>query len=162
MKKFIAAAVSAALSMGAVPAANVCAVTVDMSGISDYAVVTAATSGTCGASAEWNYADGKLTITGSGDMKNWEMSEKTPWARYKEEITAVEIDPKITKIGNCAFANIPNLSAIKIPDNVTEIGRGAFDTCPKLVSIDVPASCVKIGYGAFRNCRICSDNLGAC
>ncbi|MBP5378488.1 MAG: leucine-rich repeat domain-containing protein [Ruminococcus sp.] len=152
MKKFIAAAVSAALCIGAVSAANVCAVTVDMGGITAEDVIVAA-SGNCGDNAKWDYTDGKLTITGTGNMNNWEMSDNPPWGGFKKKITSVEIDDRITSIGACAFADIPQLSSIKLPSGTKEIGRGAFDTCPKLVSVDVPASCEKIGMGAFRNCE---------
>ena len=109
-------------------------------------------SGKCGDNAEWKYENGKLTITGYGNMDNWEMSDDTPWSKFKKQISSAEIDGRITSVGACAFADTPNLRSITIPSGVTKIGRGAFDTCPGLGSVDVPAACTSIGMGAFRNC----------
>ncbi|MBP5581020.1 MAG: leucine-rich repeat domain-containing protein, partial [Ruminococcus sp.] len=64
MKKFIAAALSAAICVGAVSAANVCAVSPDIGGIS-VQDVRVAEGGKCGESAEWKYEGGKLTISGT-------------------------------------------------------------------------------------------------
>ena len=88
MKKLTAAALAAALCVSSVTAANVCAVTMDMGGISasEGKVAEITDSGKCGGNAEWILENDKLTISGIGKMKNWEMSNDTPWADYKKYI----------------------------------------------------------------------------
>ena len=72
-----------------------------------------------------------------------------------EEVTYMNITRKVTKIGDWAFYECPNLKSITIPNSVTVIGRSAFSDCIGLTSITIPNSVTTIGKEAFRYC----DNL---
>ena len=48
---------------------------------------------------------------------------------------SIPTDPKIKKIGACAFQDRRDLTHIVIPKNITSIGGGAFHGCPNIVSI---------------------------
>ena len=72
------------------------------------ATETGATSGTFGKnqSLSWNFADGKLTISGSGDIPDFTFLSLPPWNHLKESIISVEIGNGITSIGDSAFTQV--------------------------------------------------------
>ncbi|WP_294476090.1 leucine-rich repeat protein, partial [uncultured Ruminococcus sp.] len=114
-------------------------------------------TGKCGDKAYWSFdtATGKLTISGTGAMYDYEYNYKyntQPWYNYKDNITSVEIEKGITSIGNYAFYKCTSLTSITIPDSVTSIGDDAFYKCTSLTSITIPDSVTSIGNGAFYNC----------
>ena len=55
------------------------------------------TDNRCGEDMTWAYADGVLTITGSGAMDDFE--EEAPWAAYRNEITRLVLSGSISYIG---------------------------------------------------------------
>ncbi len=116
-------------------------------------------SGECGKDATWelDLDTGKLTISGTGDMADFEYNSETdtvdsPWFAFKDNITSVEIEKGITSIGNSAFFSCTGLTSIEIPDSVTSIGYFAFYGCTGLTSITIPDSVTSIGYYAFQDC----------
>ena len=115
--------------------------------------------GKCGANATWCFDPdtGKLTISGTGDMADYEYDVDTatinsPWYIYKDDITSVEIEKGITSIGYAAFEGCERLASVKIPDSVTSIWDDAFSDCTSLASIEIPDSVTNIGVDAFYNC----------
>ena len=91
-------------------------------------------------------------------------------------LSKVEIDETVKRIGAYAFSRCYNLDSVlipesieRIPDNCFErchdlkscimgnriknIGFAAFDDCEKLKTISIPSSVSKIGTYAFRGCR---------
>lgn len=80
---------------------------------------------TCGANCDWEIIDGKLSITGTGKMKNWSSSEATDCPWYGKSITSVEIGSGITSIGKHAFSGT-TLTSITIPDTITSVATHAF------------------------------------
>ena len=83
--------------------------------------VSAATySGSCGADGDnvkWTLdtETGKLTISGTGDMKAYLGSNQNPWYSYKDSIKTVKIENGVTSIGNYAFYDCTSLTSIEIP-----------------------------------------------
>ena len=73
-------------------------------------------SGTCGENLTWtfNEATGTLTISGTGDMRNYKPTTAMPWAEYLSEITSVVIEEGITSIGDYAFYDCNYINKIKI------------------------------------------------
>ena len=68
----------------------------------------------------------------------------------------------VTRIGNYAFYDRPNLRSITIPDSVTSIGTLAFFACSNLSSVTLGNSITSIEYGAFQICyRLTSITLPA-
>ena len=109
-------------------------------------------SGTCGENLKWTYIKSTLTLTisGNGEMKNYEWKKLAPWNKLK--ILNVVIENGVTSIGNCAFYSSAFLASITIPSSVTSIGDDAFHFCYDLTSVTIPNSVKSIGYGAFSNC----------
>ena len=111
--------------------------------------------GTCGKNLTWklNYADGTLTISGTGNMDNWPGSVYAPWYNYGSIITQVLIEDGVTSIGDLAFYYCKSLTSITIPNGITSIGVGAFYECNRLTSITIPNGVTSIGEWAFCNCN---------
>ncbi|MBR6966931.1 MAG: leucine-rich repeat protein [Ruminococcus sp.] len=151
MRKIISAAAAAAVCLSAATAMpSVSAGTVPAGGIISENKVT--DSGKCGPNATWNYEGGTLTITGTGNMSNYETNQYVPWLKYKDQITNVVISQGITNIGASAFAGCSALRTITIPSGVTTIGLGAFQKATSLVSVDLPDTLSKISRNAFNQC----------
>ena len=116
--------------------------------------VFAEESGRCGVYATWTLDDeGTLTISGTGNMTDWNSSIVAPWHGYRDRIKTVVIQNSVTSIGNGAFSGCSSLTSITIPNSVTSIGGDAFEDCSSLTSINIPNSVISIGDYAFRSCE---------
>ena len=94
----------------------------------------------CGDHLFWEIKDGVLTITGYGDMWNWDgIKNYAPWYDYRLEITSVQLPEGLTSIGDNAFYYCISLESITIPAGVTSIGEYAFLVCDALKTINVAA-----------------------
>ena len=121
------------------------------------------------------YADGTLTISGTGAMKDYNAADNLSPAYMNSNVKKVVIEDGVTSIGELAFykcisltnITIPDsvtcieyaafhgcssLSSITIPNSVTSIGIYAFVVCSSLTSITIPDGVTSIGYGAFSDC----------
>ena len=134
----------------------------------EHCIISAPTDGACGETATWSFADGVLTISGSGAVTN------KGWNNYANDITHVVIKEGITSIMNDAFLRYSNLTSatlpgtlavipqgmfsrtgltsINIPEGVTTIGQWAFDNSPALTSVTLPTTLTSIASYAFENC----------
>jgi hypothetical protein len=109
-------------------------------------------SGTCGANLTWTLTDeGKLTISGTGDMYSYLMVF-SPWYNNKTSIKTVIIENGVTSIGDGAFSDCTGLTSVNIPNSVTSIGADTFFKCTGLTSVEIPDSVTSIGGGAFSYC----------
>lgn len=118
--------------------------------------------GYCGKEVAWDYdtATKKLTISGTGAMKDYAGATPAPWSGWGDEITAVVIEGGVTAIGESAFSTCENLkSAAFSPGTATnvtlKIGTGAFETCRELKSVtfDEKYQEIMIGESAFSECK---------
>lgn len=130
-------------------------------------------SGTCGAQGNnlnWTlFSNGDLVINGSGNMADFNgiityytdeitqqpavsLETNAPWDNIKNTITKVIFEPRVTSIGDCAFAGCINLKGVIISENVTSVGHSAFWYCSQLSSITLPEGVKSIGYNAFDHC----------
>ncbi|MBQ4578908.1 MAG: leucine-rich repeat protein, partial [Clostridia bacterium] len=113
------------------------------------------TSGTCGENLTWTLDDAYvLTISGTGDMDDWNYIGDIPWNGHQYDITAVVIEEGVTSIGSIAFRDCYSLTSVSIPDSVTSIGRRAFGNCYRMTGASIPDSVAFIGDGAFEYCEV--------
>ena len=109
-----------------------------------------AESGKLGENITWEYNDGTLTLSGTGEMEYG-----TPWSAHKDDIKTIVINTGITDIAWDAFYALPVVS-VSLPDGLKTIGNGAFKNCVNLKSIVIPNSVEAIDSdiesGTFSGC----------
>ena len=122
---------------------------------------------TCGTAGKltWTFSsDGTLTISGKGEMPNYECLENldnvsrvssSPWGIYNDNITNLIIKNGVTSIGDWAFLGC-NITSLNIPNSVTNIGEYAFSS-HRLSSVTFGNSVKTIGKGAFGGNIISSE-----
>lgn len=113
-------------------------------------------SGNCGKTGDnvtWILDDtGTLTISGTGEMKDYSPFIPAPWSDYKTEIKHVVINEGVTVIGSCSFPVYENLTDVTIADSVTEIGNGACYSNTNLTNVTLPSNLTTIEQDAFSLC----------
>ncbi len=140
-----------------------------------------AQSGSCGDYLTWEltgeFPNYTLTITGMGDMYDYNLVNPTPWNSHAGQISEVVIENGVTRISSHAFNGCIGLTSIEIPASVMSIGNSVFEGCHRLTSvlfaegsklasignyafylcsnltsITIPASVENIGDQAFVDC----------
>ena len=115
-------------------------------------------SGKCGDKLSWQLDEGgTLTITGSGEMTDFNSLSDIPWYEYSENIKSIVFSGNITSIGNVAFPFCTGITSISIPESVTRIGNNAFNGCYGLANVSIPDSVTEIGPYAFYRCISLED-----
>ncbi|MBP3413771.1 MAG: leucine-rich repeat domain-containing protein, partial [Clostridia bacterium] len=112
-------------------------------------------SGKCGKNLTWTLdMDGVLTISGIGDMYNWNWndSSKAPWYSYASNIKKAVIKNGVTSIGSYAFYGCSKLTSITISNSVASIENHTFSGCSSLTNISIPNGVTSIGESAFYGC----------
>ena len=112
------------------------------------AEVTSGTTGDC----SWTLDGTHLTISGNGEMGNYDIYIRGGLAPWGTEITSVDIKQGVTNIGDSAFRGCTGLTSVIIGNGVTRIGDSAFYGCTSLTGITIPDSVANIGWGAFSGC----------
>ena len=106
-------------------------------------------SGSCGDELEWALtADGLLTISGAGAMKDYKQKANdstAPWFAYADQITALEIGAGVTHIGDYAFYNCRKLAEVSLPEGLLTLGIGAFLNCKAVERMELPESLTELG-----------------
>ncbi len=110
--------------------------------------------GDCGANLNWAYDSSTytLTITGSGDMDNYDDGVYPPWDIYKYNIQKINVNFGAKSIGNKAFNSYNNLTTVKLPGSLKTIGEDAFSNCINLTSVTLGNKVETIGKNAFSFC----------
>lgn len=124
--------------------------------------------GRCGDDCGWTFDGYTLTISNTNkkgfdvEIRNYNTtSDVAPWIKKKLDVRKVVIGSGISRIGSCAFANMPNLQEVVFDDpNLASIGWGAFLNCKQLRTISLPVNLTNIETIAFANCdALASVNL---
>ena len=104
--------------------------------------------------ATWTLNDRTLTITGTGEMKNWDTDEEVDWhnTQYRNLIDRVVINEGITSIGEKAFYACNSLNNIEIANTVISIENSAFEKCIRLININIPLGVTTIQERTFFGC----------
>jgi len=114
-------------------------------------------SGSCGRNLIWTLDDnGKLTISGSGEMTDYGTTPFPPWESKDSKIKTVVIEQGVTSIGSEAFRSCDNLTSVTIAGSVTSIGTRAFCACSSLTSVALPSGLEYIGSFAFEKSALTS------
>lgn len=111
-------------------------------------------SGECGENALWqfNKNTGVLTISGEGDMENYDAGGDQPWYEYMNDIQSLVVEEGITRVGARTVLNAVNLSSVDLPEGILSIERSAFNGCSSLTGIVIPDSVTTICFMAFQKC----------
>ena len=83
-KRWISAALAAALLLSSVPAGAVAAAAVQTAELETMVDEETATSGACGDNLTWQLDGNTLTIAGTGDMWDYGVTSHAPW--YADDI----------------------------------------------------------------------------
>lgn len=106
----------------------------------------------CGENLTWKFADGILTISGTGEMYDYSEDYLAPWSEHCVEITNVTISDGVTSIGSYAFCYC-SVKSITLPFGLKHIGASAFFYCPNIQQINIPDSVEYIDPYAFSFCK---------
>lgn len=134
----------------------------------DVQAISEIATGKCGDNLIWKLdSNGKLTISGTGEMYNFNRlakegeSNAIPWLNYRSQIKSVCVEEGVTSIGNSAFYNTSwspsssqkdSIEVVSLPDSLRKIGSAGFCKCNLLSSIEFPDSVFSIENGAFSGC----------
>lgn len=110
------------------------------------------TSGTCGEGLQWQFADGVLTVTGSGAMEDYTEADPAPWYPLRGSIIGLSLPDGLTRVGNYAFAECAYLEAVRLPDTVTEVGKNGFFACENLRFVTLSSKLERIEESGFERC----------
>lgn len=99
------------------------------------------------------YDDGKLVISGSGEMYAYGSSGPDVPLRDNGYIKSIIIEEGVTSIDDMAFDGCYNLESVKLPNSMEYIAQRAFRGCTKLTDVKLPDNLLLIEFGAFKNCE---------
>ena len=123
---------------------------------------------TCTATLDDN---GKLTISGSGPMKDYqrincdsECTTNAPWKSYDSQVRKLEIHERITSIGYDSFEDMVHIQEVSLPKGLETIKGFAFHSCcAGLQNLTLPDTVKSIGGWSVShtgiNSLVLSDNL---
>ena len=103
----------------------------------------------CGDDLTWSYADGTLTISGTGEMDDYEAD--APWAAHKDDITKVVLEG-VTYVGANAFNDYDAIKEVDFGTALKELGAKAFRSCEGLTAVAMPKSFKIFGEESFNAC----------
>ncbi len=120
-------------------------------GDSDGAKASSGLTGKCGENVNYEIqlSTGKVVISGTGAMTDYEHATKSPFRAYSGDIKSVEIQGGVTSVGANSFAFCYDLEQVSLSDSVTSIGDYSFLGCVSLCSLDVSEKVKNIGNHAI-------------
>ena len=121
---------------------------VDNEDISLMALFAKVYSGACGETAQWQYANGTLSITGTDTMYDY-VWDNVPWWLFRDSIQQVSIAEGISSIGAYGFTGLSKRTNITVPNSVIYIGDNALSGNSQLTTIALPNSITYIGDKAL-------------
>lgn len=104
------------------------------------------------------YDNGRLEISGVGEMQDFSSATAAPWTKMK--VQTVLLENGVTSIGKHAFSNCTNLTSITIPESITQIKSYALKGCTALEEIQLPAGVTEIGQSAFEKTGLKEVTIG--
>ena len=118
-------------------------------------------SGECGDNLTWTLDDeGTLTISGTGEMYDFEGDNESPWLSL--DVRRVVVESGVTSIGDYAFESyndyLVDLTQITLPKTLKEIGYMSFARS-NIPEINIPNSVTSIDRYAFAYSKLSSITL---
>lgn len=171
-KRWISAALAAALLLSSVPAGAIPASEAEAGGSGQKAAPLATEEmqeltyqvPDTNIVLTYTVADGTATITGcnedaSGVLTIPQEIDGVPVTAIGEGafsgldgLTEVVIPEGVASIGSDAFEDCDGLTSVTLPDGLTSIGSSTFSYCKGLTNITIPDNVTSIGAFAFQNC----------
>ena len=108
--------------------------------------------GMCGENLYWRYDGGTLTISGTGEMDDYEEST-APWQEYRDSMTRVVLSGSVTSVGAWAFTDYDGIEAVEFGDALVSIGYRAFKSCDNLRRIILPDTFRLFDEECFMGCQ---------
>ena len=108
--------------------------------------------GMCGEDLYWTYDGGTLTVSGTGDMDDFEEG-KAPWQEYKDSMTKVVLSGSVTSVGAHAFMDYDAIETVEFGEVLHTIGKRAFKSCDSLKRIILPETFRKFDEECFMSCK---------
>ena len=121
------------------------------------------TTGKCGDKISYSFDSetGTLTISGKGEMADYESEKDSPFYA-RSEIKTIVFKSGVETTGECAFNNLRSLKKITLPDTLTTISYRCFVNCTALESINFPDSLRYNGVEAFEGASDTFTITGTC
>ncbi|MBQ9133060.1 MAG: leucine-rich repeat domain-containing protein [Clostridia bacterium] len=132
--------------------------------------VSAAESGTCGKDLTWTLEDGTLTISGTGDMDDYDAvsavtigndgrfvitndrnADHAPWYSDRFDIQKIVVSKGVISIGSAAFFDCTKVVDVQLPEGLLLLGDNAFKNCRMLTEICFPESLTTLGATCFED-----------
>ena len=126
--------------------------------------LSAMADGSCGENVSWSLSDsGVLTISGTGDMADFELGD-APWYSRRSEVRRLIVGDGVTAVGSAAFSGCGLIAELELPLTLHRIGDSAFDDVYGLKSVYYAGSiaqwkAIDIGLGnSFGTAQlVCAD-----
>ena len=105
-------------------------------------------------SYSWDSSTKTVTITGSGNMDNYNTSDKiATWVtKYAATALKIVVSEGITSIGEYAFYNFNKATSLSLPSSLKTINSFAFRGCSALTSVTIPEKIETVLDNAFYGC----------
>ena len=111
------------------------------------AAVSIPTTGFCGdgddlEAVQWSFdmLSGTLTISGEGEMADFASGDAAPWYSWQSDITNLIVEEGVTRIGNYACFQYPQLKSVSMAGSVFSIGECALAYNSSLATITCMAT----------------------
>lgn len=112
-------------------------------------------TGKCGENAMWSFDfdEEVLTISGVGEMYDYESSDDTPWKSYSWKIGKIVVEDGITSIGSYAFNVMSHCTSVTLGESIVSIHDNAFYYSKYFKQLTIPDKVKTIGSEAFSMCE---------
>jgi len=112
-------------------------------------------TGKCGENATWSFDFDKevLTISGVGEMYDYESRDDTPWRSYSWKIGKIVIEDGITSVGSYAFNVMSHCTSVTLGESIVSIHDYAFYYSKYFKQLTIPDKVKTIGKYAFMQCE---------
>ncbi len=110
-------------------------------------------TGKCGKNVTWTLKGSVMTLSGTGDMYDYDdpNTSAAPYSIYT--ITDLIVEKGVTSIGKYAFdtsnAGGQALKSVTLPEGLTKIGSQAFGGQSKVTKLKLPSTITSVESGAF-------------